>query len=131
MAAGHACAACPAKVRVLVQVERCFDRECEFASRPSPDRQCVYSGCSGAIAAGHPDRDPVAMNSAPELTIGLEELRRYLLNHGWFPGEHSNQRINLYETHPDESGDFSSVALPASMEYSDAPKRIQEVIQLI
>ena len=71
------------------------------------------------------------MNSVETTSARLEDVARYLLTHGWSRVEHANKRISLFATKPDETGDYSSVALPVSAEYSDATKLINEAVRLI
>lgn len=71
------------------------------------------------------------MNGASELIVDLGELRRYLLRHGWSRVEHPNNRIELLQTRPDATGDYSTVALPASPEFADARSLIREALRLL
>lgn len=64
-------------------------------------------------------------------SVGLDDLRKYLLTHGWAQASHSNNRILLFATKPDETGDFASVALPASTDFSDAANLIDEELRVV
>lgn len=63
--------------------------------------------------------------------VNLEELQRYLLTHGWLQVDHANKRIALFVTKPDGLGDYASVALPASIEFSDASELIRSAIRSV
>lgn len=63
--------------------------------------------------------------------VQLEQLRRYLLRHGWSQVQHPNARIRMFKTEPNAVGDYSSLTLPASVDFSDAPSLIQEAIHLV
>jgi hypothetical protein len=63
--------------------------------------------------------------------VSLGELQRYLLTHGWLQVDHPNKRITLFATKPDKLGDYTSIALPASAEFSDASELMRNAIRLI
>ena len=66
----------------------------------------------------------------PSPTV-LNNLKRYLLTHGWSKVEHPNARIEILQTQPDESGGFASVAIPSSPELRDAGELIGEAVRLV
>jgi hypothetical protein len=61
----------------------------------------------------------------------LDNLRRYLRTRGWLTVDHPNQRLELFQTTPDETGDYASVVLPKSTELRDAGELINEAVRLI
>ena len=61
----------------------------------------------------------------------LDNLRRYLRTRGWLRVDHPNQRLELFQTKPDETGDYGSVVLPKSTELRDAGELINEAVRLI
>src|SRR5437588_822693 len=71
------------------------------------------------------------MNDQSQSTVDLRDLRHYLLRHGWARVKHSNDRIELLQTRPDPTGDYSTVALPASIEFADAHSLLSEALRLI
>jgi hypothetical protein len=70
------------------------------------------------------------MNAPFSAALNLDDLRKYLLTHGWTQIPHSNNRILFLETKPDQTGDFASVALPVSTDFSDATKLIDEAMRI-
>src|SRR4051812_36216580 len=71
------------------------------------------------------------MSLLPSSQSVLTNLRRYLLSHGWFTVEHANNRIELLQTKPDETGGYASVAIPRSVEFRDAGGLINEAVRLV
>src|SRR5581483_9669122 len=61
----------------------------------------------------------------------LDNLQRYLRSSGWLRVDHPNQRLELFQTKPDETGDYGSVVLPKSTELRDAGELINEAVRLI
>jgi hypothetical protein len=64
-------------------------------------------------------------------TPSLNDLRKYLLAHGWTLKPNSDNRVLLLESKPDQTDNFVSVVLPASAEYPDAAKLIEEAIRVV
>ena len=71
------------------------------------------------------------MNGAQRVTVGISDLRRYLLRHGWSRMDHPNKRLELFRTAADSTGDYSSLALPANSDFRDAGSLIQEALGLV
>ncbi len=69
--------------------------------------------------------------NGPEETVEIADLRRYLLRHGWSRMQHPNERIEMFRTAADASGDYSTLALPASLDYADAGSLIREALRLV
>jgi len=63
--------------------------------------------------------------------IVLANLRRYIRSLGWAKIDHSNTRIEVYESAPDEKGGFGSVVLPQSSDFRDAGELVNEAIRLV
>ena len=61
----------------------------------------------------------------------LKNLKDYLLIRGWFKTEHPNQRIEFLQTQPYGSGDYASVAIPASLDLRDASELIANAVRLV
>jgi hypothetical protein len=67
----------------------------------------------------------------PENTVEVDDLRRYLLRRGWARMQHPNDRIEMFRTPADSTGDFSTLALPTNPDYKDAASLILEAIRLV
>jgi hypothetical protein len=64
-------------------------------------------------------------------TVKPEQVRRYLLYRGWSHVQHPNLRIQMFRTSEDLTGDFASLVLPASADFSDAPAIIHEALRIV
>lgn len=71
------------------------------------------------------------MIAVPASATVLNNLRRYLVAHGWVVQQHPNSRIELFRTQADPSGDYASVSLPTSTEFRDAVEMINHTIRLV
>lgn len=61
----------------------------------------------------------------------LENLRRYLSASGWHAREHPNDRIQVFESDADPTGDYASVVIPRSTDLRDARELIADAVRLI
>jgi len=71
------------------------------------------------------------MNGLAASTSVLTNLKRYLVSRGWAKIQHPNARIELFQTHPDQAGDYGSVTIPSSPNFRDASELINEALRLI
>lgn len=71
------------------------------------------------------------MKSPTNLEPPLRRLKDYLLQSGWLKIEHPNRRLDLFESSPDETGDFGSISLPSSAEMLDARALIENSIKIL
>lgn len=67
----------------------------------------------------------------PPSSAVLENLRHYLSSQGWLHTEHANERIEVFETRPDETGGYASIVLPRSPQFRDAGELITEAIRQV
>jgi len=71
------------------------------------------------------------MNELDVQDFSISDLRRYLLRKGWSPERHPNGRIEVLKTKPNNDGDFSTVTLPSSIEYSNSASMLIEAFKSI
>lgn len=71
------------------------------------------------------------MKILPSSPIILTNLKRYLLSHGWSAIEHSNNRIEVFQTKPDETGGYASIVLPRTIEFRDSQELLNEAVRLV
>ena len=71
------------------------------------------------------------MNELPSSEPVLKNLRRYLQTHGWVQTEHANNRIEVFQTAPENHGESASVVVPRSVEFRDAGNIMNEAVRLL
>ncbi|MBV8279908.1 MAG: hypothetical protein JO170_32225 [Verrucomicrobia bacterium] len=71
------------------------------------------------------------MKGAPPIPVRLDDIRRYILLHGWRQKPHANERIAYFTTDSDQNGDFFSLILPASETVLDAANRSVDALQIL
>ncbi len=71
------------------------------------------------------------MSTSQLTTSDLQNVRRYLAARGWQKIPHPNDRIELLQTLPDQTGDYSSVSIPASPDFRDAGSLVNEALRIL
>jgi hypothetical protein len=64
-------------------------------------------------------------------SLPVSNLKRYLLKQGWSRIDHPNNRIEILKTTEDTSGDYASVAIPTSNDFSNSEAMINEAIKIL
>jgi hypothetical protein len=103
----------------------------QHSARPYPAMQPVYA------RSGRRNDDKsflgrdFTMKDAPPIPVPLDDIRRYILLHGWRQKPHANERIAYFTSDPDRHGEYFSLILPASENVLDAANRSVDALQIL
>ncbi len=67
------------------------------------------------------------MSESPQIS----HIKRYLIKQGWSHVDHPNKRIEIFKTMENVSGDYASVVVPTSNDFSNSNEMIIEAVKII
>lgn len=71
------------------------------------------------------------MKEGSIIPAGVNDIRQYLILHGWRMQPHANDRIAYFTTEPGPQGDYASLILPVSDRFPDATARLVDATRTL